>query len=262
MNIITLTTDFGLADWFVGTMKGVMLAINPRVSLVDVTHGIPAGNIRAGAFVLAAGFQFFPQRTIHVAVVDPGVGTQRRILAVQTDRFVFLGPDNGVLSLALARQKPVAIHLVTNTRFFLKPVSQTFHGRDVYAPAAAHLSTGIPLRKLGPPIEDFVRLEWPQPLIDQGEITGEVLYIDGFGNGITNITNSALSTFDPANCEVFLRRKRLCRVRASYQSVPLGKPVAVVGSAGLLEIAVNCGSAGKSFRLKIGDLATVRQKRP
>ena len=165
------------------------------------------------------------------------------------------------MSLALANQKLEGIHLVTNTRFFLKPVSRTFHGRDMFAPVAAHLSAGVSPQKLGPPIKDFVRLNWPELRIGPNETTGAILYIDRFGNAITNIADSALPALNPAHCELFLRRKRLCRVGPFYQSVPAGEPVAVVGSAGFLEIAVNGGSAARSFRLKIGDPVTVRRRR-
>jgi len=260
VKIITLTTDFGSADWFVGTMKGVILGINPRVQIVDITHDIPAGNIRAGAFALAASHRFFPVRTIHIAVVDPGVGSQRKPLVVQTEHYLFVGPDNGVLSYALAREKIKAVHQVTNERFFLRPVSHTFHGRDVFAPMAAHLSKGVPIRKLGTVASDFVRLDWPQPQFDQYATRGEILYIDRFGNAITNIDHSALTRFDLARCEVVAKRNRVGRVCSFYQAVPAGKPVAVPGSSGFLEIAVNGGSAARVFRLQVGDRVTVRQR--
>lgn len=261
VSIITLTTDFGVADWFVGTMKGVILGIQPRAVLVDVTHEIPPGDIRAGAFALAASHPFFPRGTIHLAVVDPGVGGERRILAVQTRDFVFVGPDNGVLSCALAKENVEAVHHITNARFFLNPVSQTFHGRDVFAPVAAHLSAGVPIQKLGPPVRDFLRLDWPRPRVGQDETTGEIIHIDRFGNAITNIADSALSALDRARCEVSVKRKRLWPICSFYQAVPAGKPVAVFGSSGFLEIAVNGGSAARSFRLKVGDRVCVRQRR-
>ncbi len=241
-------------------MKGVILAINPRAHIVDLAHDVPAGDIRAGAFILAAAYRFFPKGTIHLAVIDPGVGSRRRILAVQTKSFVFVGPDNGVLSPALAGERVQAVYQVTNAKFFLKPVSQTFHGRDVFAPIAAHLSAGVPIQNLGPPIREFLRLDWPTPRIGQNEADGEILYIDRFGNAITNIAERALSAFDPTRCEVRLKRKRLCPVCSSYQAVPAGKPVAVFGSSGFLEIAVNGGSAARSFHLKIGAPVTVRQR--
>jgi S-adenosylmethionine hydrolase len=264
VKIITLTTDFGVADWFVGAMKGVILGLQPRAVLVDITHEIAPGDIRAGAFALAASHGYFPRGTIHVAVVDPGVGSRRGAIAVQTTNYFFVGPDNGVLSLALGREKSKAIHRIANEQLLLHPISDTFHGRDVFAPVAAHLSAGAPIQKLGPPIQDFLRLNWPTPRIGRNEAAGEIVYIDRFGNAITNVADSALSAFDRDRCEVSIKsikRKRLCPVCSFYQAVPAGQPVAVFGSSGFLEIAVNGGSAAKSLRLKIGDRATVRQRR-
>src|SRR5439155_1715804 len=147
MTMLTLTTDFGLSDWFVGTMKGVILSLEPRAQVADITHAIPAGDIRAGAFALAVSYKFFPKKTVHVAVVDPGVGGPRRAIAVQTADYFFVGPDNGVLSLALMGEKIVAVHRLTNGTLFLQPVSQTFHGRDVFAPVATRLGQGLPIQK-------------------------------------------------------------------------------------------------------------------
>src|SRR5215468_7695472 len=150
MSILTLTTDFGTRDWFVGAMKGVILKVNPRAVLVDLAHEIEPGDIRRGAFALAASYRFFPRGTIHVVVVDPGVGSARRAVAVQTSDYLFVGPDNGVLSAALRREKILAAHWLQNKKYFLKPVSHTFHGRDVFAPVAAQLSRGVPIDRFGP----------------------------------------------------------------------------------------------------------------
>lgn len=256
MQIITLTTDFGTQDWFVGTMKGVILGIAPRAAIVDITHEIPAGDIRAGAFALAAGCRFFPKGTVHVAVVDPGVGGARKAIAVQTAKYAFVGPDNGVLSWALAKEKIKSVHRLENENYVLHPVSHTFHGRDIFAPVAAHLSRGVPIRNLGPAQKDFVRLSWPNPRVERDRIEGEVVFIDRFGNAITNIGNAALTM--RKRLGVFLRRKRLCAVNDFYQSVPTGQVVAVLGSSGLLEIAVNGGSAAKRFGLKSGSQVIVR----
>jgi len=260
MRVITLTTDFGAADWFVGTMRGVILSIHPRVQIVDITHGVRAGDVRAAAFTVAASCRFFPENTIHVAVVDPGVGSPRTAIAVQTENYVFVGPDNGVLSLALARERIKAIFQIRNPLLFLHPVSQTFHGRDVFAPVAAHLSKGLPLQKLGPRVRDFVRLDWPKPKISEGVMVGKIIYLDNFGNAITNISGLSLREFGSERCQVSVKRKPICRIGSFYQAVPIGKPVAVPGSSGFLEIAVNCGLAAKVFRLKVGDTVTVRWK--
>ncbi len=255
MQIITLTTDFGTQDWFVGTMKGVILGLAPRATIVDLTHEIPPGDIRSGAFALAAGCRFFPKGTIHVAVADPGVGGARKAIAVQTANYFFVGPDNGVLSLALAREKIKSVHRLEKASYFFQPVSHTFHGRDIFAPVAAHLSRGTPIRKLGPAQKDFVRLLWPQPHARRNRIEGEVVFIDRFGNAITNIENGDLNT--RRDLEIVARRKRLCAVNDFYQSVPTGRVVAVPGSSGFLEIAVNGGSAAKRLGLKVGDRINV-----
>jgi len=258
VSIITLTTDFGAADWFVGTMKGVILGLQARAHLVDITHEIPAGDIRAGAFALAASHGYFPKGTVHVAVVDPGVGSRRRAIAVQTVNYFFVGPDNGVLSLALAREKIKAVHQITNEQLFLHRVSNTFHGRDVFAPVAAHLSKGLPLGKVGAPITEFVKLSWPEPRRTANSVKGEIAYIDRFGNAITNIGNATLDSLAEGSCEIIVRGKRLCALQPIYQAVPHRNPVAVPGSSGFLELAVNGGSAAKEFKLKVGQAVMVR----
>ena len=251
MRWITFTTDFGTRDWFVGTMKGVVVCLAPRARLIDLTHEIEPGNIRAGAFALAASYSYFPRHTIHVAVVDPGVGTSRGAIAVKSADYLFVGPDNGVLSWALAKEKILAIHSLENRRYFLPQVSSTFHGRDVFAPAAAHLSAGLPIEKLGPRQKEVVRLAWPEPIPSRRGIEGEVLYIDGFGNAITNIPGEALSSLNTQPA-VFIGKKRVCAVASNYQAVAVGCPVAVIGSSGFLELAVNGGNGARRFKLQPG----------
>ena len=260
MNIITLTTDFGAVDWFVGTMKGVILGLQPRAHLVDITHEIAAGDIRAGAFALAASYKFFPKRTVHVAVIDPGVGSGRRAIAVQTVNYFFVGPDNGVLSLALAREKIKAVHQITNEQLFLHPVSNTFHGRDVFAPVAANLSKGLPLGNVGASIKEFVKLSSPEPQRTANSIKGEIAYIDRFGNAITNVGNATLTSLVERSCEIVVKGKPLCALEPFYQAVPHRKPVAVPGSSGFLELALNGGSAAKKFNLRVGQAVIVRGK--
>jgi S-adenosyl-L-methionine hydrolase (adenosine-forming) len=251
VSVITLTTDFGTRDWFVGTMKGVILGIQPGATVVDITHEVRAGNIREGAFALAAAWHFFPKGTVHVAVVDPGVGSARRAIAVQTGDHWFVGPDNGVLSWALAKEKIRAIHALENEAYFLNPVSQTFHGRDIFAPVAAHLSRGVPIRKLGPALNDFVPLDWPAPSKVRGGIQGEVVYIDRFGNAITNLGSEDVRSAASVIWKVGSRR-RLCPIKPFYQAAPRGSPLALVGSSGFLEIAVNGGSAENVLGVKVG----------
>jgi hypothetical protein len=258
MQIITLTTDFGTQDWFAGAMKGVILGIAPRAVVVDLTHELPAGEVRGGAFALAAGCRWFPKGAVHVAVVDPGVGSARKAIAVKTADYFFVGPDNGVLSLALTRENIRSVHRLENEKFFLTPVSRTFHGRDIFAPVAAHLSRGVAIHQLGPAQKDFVRLPWPKPRQARTGLEGEVVFIDRFGNTITNIENSRLNS--PGNYRIFAGRKCLCPVKDFYQAVPAAQAVAVPGSSGFLEIAVNGGSAAQRFRLKIGDRVNLRQR--
>jgi S-adenosylmethionine hydrolase len=257
--VITLTTDFGVRDWFVGTMKGVMLRLNPKATIVDLTHEIPPGDIRSGAFALAACYSFFPKGTIHVAVVDPGVGSKRKAIAVRTANYSFVGPDNGLLSWALAREKIKAVHSLQNGAYFLPEVSGTFHGRDIFAPVAAHLSRGLPNQKLGPRLEDFVRLDWPETRHSRGAVQDEIVYIDRFGNAITNLDAAALRSLRHDDVRLFRRGKPLCLVAEFYQAVSPGEAVAVPGSSGFLEIAINGGNAARRLRLRPGDTVTVRR---
>jgi S-adenosyl-L-methionine hydrolase (adenosine-forming) len=258
--MITLITDFGTRDWFVGTMKGVILGIHPRANVVDITHEIPAGDIRAGAFALMASCRYFPKGSVHVSVVDPGVGSRRQAIAVQTANFVFVGPDNGVLSWALAREKIKTIRRLENRKCFLEPVSRTFHGRDIFAPVAARLTRGLSVKWLGRVLKDFVRLPWPEPTKQRGEVQGEVVYIDRFGNAITNIEAGRVSREWAGKCEVKVKPKMCCALMEFYGAVPVNRPVAVLSSSGLLEISVNGGSAARKFGVKIGDKVIVRLK--
>ncbi|MGA2657354.1 MAG: SAM-dependent chlorinase/fluorinase [Verrucomicrobiota bacterium] len=260
MRTITLTTDFGLGDWFVGTMKAVILGIHPRANVVDITHEIPPGDLRAGAFALMASCRYFPKGTVHLAVVDPGVGSQRRAIAVRTANRFFVGPDNGVLSWALAPEKIKTIRLLENREYFLEPVSRTFHGRDIFAPVAAHLSRGLSAARLGRELTDYVRVPWPQTTKQRGAVQGEIVHIDRFGNTITNIEAQLVSCERAGTCELMGEQKVRCALAESYGAVPVNRPVAVIGSSGLLEIAVNGGSAARQFGLKIGDKVTVRMK--
>lgn len=257
MRTITLLTDFGIDDWFVGAMKGVISDIAPRANVIDLTHGIGPGNVRAAAFALAASCRFFPRQTVHVVVVDPGVGTARAAVAARTRDYFFVGPDNGVLSWALRHEDIIEIRHLENRHYFRPPISQTFHGRDVFAPVAAHLSRGAPLARFGRRVEDFVRLPWPDPCIEPSGIRGEILYVDHFGNAISNVPNTLC---DPgkAAARVRLPRRRSFPLLACYQAVRAGKAVAVPGSTGFIELALNEGSAARALGLKAGTPITIR----
>ena len=253
--IITLTTDFGLADWFVGTMKGVIAQRCEEARVIDLTHCVPAGDIRAGAFALMAGCRFFPAQTVHVAVIDPGVGSERPAIAVDTANAFFVGPDNGVLSWALQHEDVRAIHRLENTDYFRPDISATFHGRDIFAPVAAELANGVPLSHLGPPTNELVELAWPEVTRDDTLVRGVVLYVDRFGNAITNIPHATL----PKSRGLAVRHdgEELCRTAHCYQAVATGDPVAVPGSSGFLEVASNGGHAGDELGLAPGAAITV-----
>jgi S-adenosyl-L-methionine hydrolase (adenosine-forming) len=249
MKAITLTTDFGLTDWFVGTMKGVILRTAPNAPVVDLTHGIAPGDIRAGAYALAAAYRYFPAGTIHVAVVDPGVGSERAGVVIETENYHFVGPDNGVFSFALRGERLRSVHRLENPKFQLTEVSRTFHGRDIFAPAAAHLSRGVPAGQFGPRVHDLVQLAWPEPVATSSGLRGEVVHLDHFGNAITNLPASRVLASGATRVTVGGKSVPL---RECYADVPRGKPVAVIGSSGLLEVAVSGGNAAKSLKLKCG----------
>jgi S-adenosylmethionine hydrolase len=251
MRTIALLTDFGHDDWFIGAMKGVIFSIATRANVLDITHGVPPGNIRAAAFALAVSYRFFPRGTIHTVVVDPGVGSERVAVAVRTRDYFFVGPDNGVLSWALRSENVREIRRLENVRYFLDAVSKTFHGRDIFAPVAAHLSRGLALKRLGPEMQDIVCIPWPEPRVNRSTIRGEILYLDRFGNAISNVPNT-LAQHGKGIGQVQLSRRRSCPLRHCYQAVPIGKAVAVPGSTGFIEIAINQGNASRSLGLKPG----------
>jgi len=187
--IVTLLTDFGTADYFVGAMKGALLSVNPRAQVVDITHEIPPQDIEAGAFTLLAAFEAFPAGTVHVAVVDPGVGSMRRAVVVEGGGHIFVGPDNGVFGHVYERVAPFRVFHVTNEKYFRPRVSETFHGRDVFAPVAGALAGGVRAEELGPSVEDFVRLPFARPSRDaEGALVASIIHVDRFGNCVTNIT--------------------------------------------------------------------------
>jgi hypothetical protein len=249
MSIITLLTDFGTRDWFAGAMKGVIWSINPRVRIADITHEIESGQVSSAAFVLQCGYGCFPAGTIHVAVVDPGVGSERSAILVQTARYYFIGPDNGILSLALRHETIRQIRRFENTQLFRKPVSRTFHGRDIFAPVAARLSRGLALDRVGPRQEDYRQLSCVAPVKKKGVIEGTTIHIDGFGNVITNLPADMAQSSRAAFIRVAGCRRSI-PVRSFYQAVPAGSPLALAGSHGYLEIAVNGGSAARDLGIR------------
>ena len=253
MRLIALTTDFGFSDPWVGIMKGVIASRAPGVPVVDVTHGVPPQDVLAGALVLQHAAPYFPPGTIHVAVVDPGVGGPRHPVCVDTGAALFVGPDNGLLSLAAPSGSVKRIVHLTDERWLLPKRSTTFHGRDVFAPAAATLATGTPPEALGPEVTDLTRLVIPTPVSDPDGLRGEIIYIDHFGNLVTNVSEAALAAFPRERLSISIADARLGGVATSYEAVAPGDLVAVVNSWGLLEIAVREGSARAALAARVGD---------
>ena len=255
--VITLLTDFGTADYFVGAVKGAILSVNPAATIADITHDIPPQDIEAAAFTLLAAYPTFPSRTIHIAVVDPGVGSSRRAIVVEAGEHLFVGPDNGIFTFIYDREPAHKTFHVTSDKFFRHPVSTTFHGRDVFAPVAAALSTGIKPESLGPSITDTVRL--PHSLTPEfrknGDVHGRIIHIDRFGNCVTNLTREFVSS----DSVLKIKGKRISKFREFYDNA--GKePFAIWGSAAFLEISVKGGSAAKDLKIKRGDPVTLKKK--
>ncbi len=254
-NIITLLTDFGETDGFVGTMKGVILGIHPAARIIDISHQIPPQDIDAGAFVLRNCYRYFPERTIHVVVIDPGVGSERRIILVETERYFFLAPDNSVLKYIFHEEKIKRVFNITNHNFFLKQISHTFHGRDIFAPVAAHLASGIAPGRFGEEITDYEKGEIDFPEIDGNKITGKIIHIDGFGNLITNISSSLLEK--NRIFSISLGTQTIKNLSNSYAEVEIGKPVALIGSSGYLEIGIRNGNAQEFLQIQRNDQVIV-----
>jgi S-adenosylmethionine hydrolase len=258
-SLITLTSDFGLRDPYVAEMKAVIMSLCSDVAIVDISHEIDKFNVRMGAYVLASASPFFPKGTIHVAVVDPGVGTRRRALCVESKGCVFLGPDNGLLVLAAKARGIGRVYEVTNRRLMMPIVSNTFQGRDVFCPVAAHLASGASLSDVGPETKRVAIPEFAKVVTGRYRIVGEVVYIDDFGNVITNIAEFEVESVDRAK-EVKLRVGRsglLVDFCGAYGDVEAGKPVVLIGSHGFLEVSINQGSAERELRARIGDRVTV-----
>ncbi|MEW6357734.1 MAG: SAM-dependent chlorinase/fluorinase [Planctomycetota bacterium] len=250
--IITLLTDFGLRDPYVGQMKGVILGILPEARIVDLTHDIAPQDVFDGAYVLKSSYHYFPRGTVHVAVVDPGVGTERKAIALRADGHCFVVPDNGIVSLITAETPPAEVVELTNRKYFLPAVSWTFHGRDIFAPVAAHIASGIALTEFGEALGEIEKLDLPRPRHDRQCVRGEVIHIDRFGNLITNIRASDLVMMRLSHCEVRVADKTLSGVKSSYSAVKKGELLALFGGTGLLEVSVNQGNAAALLRLDKG----------
>ena len=265
MPIVALLTDFGVSDGFAGAMKGVILGIAPETALIDISHDVPPQDIRAGAFVLKAASPYFPSGTIFCAIVDPGVGSARRIIAVRTARASFVAPDNGLLSWALRSEHIQAIVEVTEPRYWLPEVSRTFHGRDIFAPVAAHLAAGLPIDYLGFALQDVVHFPLPEPRLESGgDVRGEVIYVDHFGNmvtdieldprdnRITNLPGDERGVHITADTRIRVGDRWVKALANSYADVEPGELLALVGSSGHLELALRNGSAALALGAGIG----------
>jgi S-adenosylmethionine hydrolase len=263
--IVTLLTDFGTADYFAGAMKGAVLAVEPSAQVVDVTHDIPAHDIEAGAFTLAAAFESFPRGTVHVAVVDPGVGSERRALVVEALGHLFVGPDNGLFGHVYERADELHVFQLTATSYFRPSVSTTFHGRDVFAPVAGALARGAKPADLGTEIQDFVRLPSARVLrLPDGSLEASVIHVDRFGNLVTNLTPRDVSSDDFAagRARLAVGAQEVRGLRRFYADDSGGpaEPFAIWGSAGFLEISVNRGSAAQALDARRGQKIKVSLK--
>ncbi len=255
VKLITLTTDFGLTDSYVAEIKAVILSINPFVEIVDISHQIEKFNIRMGAYILASAAPYFPKGTIHVAVVDPSVGTKRKPILIETEKEFFLGPDNGVLVLAAEAHGVKHVYKIANPKYMLPKVSTTFHGRDIFAPAAAYLSKGISPSAFGPEIHKIVKPQFAKIIKKGSKLVGEIIHVDSFGNIVTNFTAKELELLrikDNLNIKIgeTASMLKLCR---AYAEVEAKKPLAIIGSHDFMEISVNQGSAAEMFKVKPGD---------
>jgi S-adenosyl-L-methionine hydrolase (adenosine-forming) len=247
--IITLTTDFGTNDHFIGTMKGVILSIEPDAQIIDICHAVQAFDVLDGALTISQAYSYFPTGTIHMVVVDPGVGTARRPLIVSSDRHHFVAPDNGVLSLIYQREQRLSARHVTGEHYFLQPVSNTFHARDVFSPVAAYLAKGVDPEKFGEAVTDFVRFSAPKPkAANENTLRGVVLKVDRFGNLITNITpQDAPMLFgeNPGAFKIVVGQREIREIKEAYALGAPGEVFGIMGSMGYLEVAANRGSAAQ-----------------
>jgi S-adenosylmethionine hydrolase len=252
--IVTLTTDYGTSDHLVGTLKGVLLSIHPEIQIVDICHSVAPYDVLDGALCIGAAYKYFPARTVHMVVVDPGVGTARRPILVSANNQYFIAPDNGVLSMVYERESPVAVRHITSEHYFQRPVSETFHGRDIFAPVAAWLTKNWQGEAFGEIIEDHVRFALPRPKTQDSAMRGVVLKVDHFGNLMTNFTLEDLpeAKRQQGAISMTIGGKPVKQMVANFAAGPAGEAVALVGSSGFIEIAVNKGNAARALAVNRG----------
>ena len=249
--IITLLTDFGTKDGYIGAVKGVIKRINPQAEIVDITHDVDSYDVLGAAFALNNFYRYFPKGTIHLAVVDPGVGSLRQPILIKTKDFFFVGPDNGIFSFIYQREDLTEIIVISNKKYFLAELSSTFHARDIFAPVAAYLSLGIKIDEFGSSAKECMKFIIPQPEPEGKSLQGEIIYIDRFGNLITNIPADLLKR--NKNIEIIIGKRRIKRISRSYFEIKEKGLGALIGSSDFLELAVNQGSAQKLLKAKVGD---------
>jgi S-adenosyl-L-methionine hydrolase (adenosine-forming) len=252
--ILTLTTDFGLSDHYVGTMKGVILGICRRAQVVDISHEVSPYAIAEGAYLIAQAYRYFPPKTVHLVVVDPGVGSDRRPILMEAAGQYFVAPDNGVLGMIFAREKH-KVRLISDELYFRKPVSRTFHGRDIFAPVAAHIAEGVAPARMGRAIRDYVRPPFERPRkTGMRTWTGQILKIDRFGNAITNFHRDDF----PAMEQLTIGSAKVTAFLGSYSKARPGELFAIAGSSGYLEVSMNQGSAASKLSCAAGDACQIR----
>lgn len=258
---MTLTTDFGLKDNYVGSMYGSILSINPRAIIIDLSHEVPSYNIVQGATIIGTTFDLFPKGTIHVGVVDPGVGSRRLPILIQTEKYWFVGPDNGLFSMVPLKQSVRAVYALSNSAYFRSEVSHTFHGRDIFAPVAAHLSRGIHPRVLGKRLQGFYQLDVFKVNIRNKEVRLKIIAIDKFGNAMINLNRPIFDrVVGRRNFHLKVGHHSLEGLHRTYSEVPKGKPLLVFGSSGFLEVAMNQGNLAAKWRLSVGQEGVIRVK--
>jgi len=261
--IITLLTDFGTRDHYVASMKGVILSINPQCSIVDITHDVIPHDIQEGALILANTFSYFPKGTIHLSVVDPGVGSTRKPVLLVTQNYFFVGPDNGLFGVVAQRERVKQVVVLTRKEYFLRKVSMTFHGRDIFAPVAAHLSLGVKPSAFGYQTRSLKELGIRRPMVKSGKLMGEILHVDTFGNLVSNIDGENLFQFIRGRPFVIRAgRKGIHQLKSGYWEGKRGEPIALIGSGGFLEISVKEGNAQKVLKAKRGDSIQISTEFP
>lgn len=258
MKVITLLTDFGLKDNFVGVMKGVILSINPKVHIVDITHSITSHNVREGAFMLYRSYRYFPKGTIFLVVVDPGVGSERKPIALETKRYCFVGPDNGVLSMAAKEDGVEKIVTLENKRYFLKYISSTFHGRDIFSPVAAYIAKGVNISSLGARLKTIKEITLPSPIIEKERLKVELIYHDKFGNLVTNLKKDTLLGFLKGKGFIAtLKGRKIYKIYDCYAEAKNNEPFFIEGSSSFLEISLKNKNAAGYFSLNRDEKAQI-----